>query len=82
MKDQKELLLDCANSLLEWYMFTGINPVHELSIARVSLGTDWRSESAFKQSRTRMSDNEPYQTFSLIHNTTPLLYLNFNLNTA
>ena len=21
------LLLDCANSLLEWYMFMGINPV-------------------------------------------------------
>ena len=31
LKEPKEQLLDSANSLLEWYMFTGINPVRGIT---------------------------------------------------
>ena len=27
INEQKDFLLECANSLLKWYMFSGINPV-------------------------------------------------------
>ena len=46
------LLLDSANSLLEWYMFTGINPVQYIAETVLSFSFLW-----FHLSQQRIRDD-------------------------